>query len=112
MREHHGIRPSESVGRRVSPHGRPGSELKAILRDWLGIEAAPGCGCNAMAARMDRMGPDWCEGPGLSEIVAVMRREHAKRWESGKTRLPWSDMAARQLVALACRRARAKAGGD
>lgn len=42
---------------------------------------------------------------GLAEILGVMRDEHAKRWADGSTILPWSDIAARQLVLLACRRA-------
>jgi hypothetical protein len=88
----------------------PGTELAAILRDWLGIESEAGCGCRSMASRMDALGPDWCESEaGLSEILAVMRDEHAKRLADGRTRLPWTDFGATQLVRLACRRARAKA---
>jgi hypothetical protein len=69
--------------------GGPGTELKALLKDWLGIEAAPGCQCNAMAGRMDALGADWCEsGAGLAEILSVMQAEHAKRWADGRTRLP------------------------
>jgi len=87
----------------------PGTELKAMLKDWLGIEADAGCACNSMAARMDALGPDWCESEaGLAEIIGVMQAEHAKRWAEGRTRLPWSDFAATQLVKLACRRARTK----
>lgn len=59
-----------------------------------------------MAAKMDRPGPDWCEGEGMPEILATMKAEHAKRWAAGQTRLPWSDLGARQLVKLACRRAK------
>jgi hypothetical protein len=89
---------------------RPGDELAAILRDWLGIEAESGCGCKSMASRMNALGPDWCESEaGLAEILGVMRNEHAKRLADGRTRLPWSDFGATQLVKLACRRARAKA---
>lgn len=88
----------------------PGTELKALLKDWLGIEASPTCSCNAMARQMNERGPEWCESDeGMAEILGVMRAEHAKRWEAGKTRLPWADIGARQLVRLACRRARAKA---
>ena len=47
----------------------------------------------------------------MSEILDVMRAEHAKRWADGRTILPWTDAGARQLVLLACRRARAKAAG-
>lgn len=90
----------------------PGSELHALLRDWLGIEPTPDCPCRSMAAKMDRLGPDWCESDeGMAEILGVMRNEHAKRWSDGRTILPWTDMGARQLVLLACRRARAKVDG-
>lgn len=90
--------------------GLPGDELAAILRDWLGIEAEAGCGCKSMAAQMNALGPDWCESEaGLAEILATMRDEHAKRWADGRTRLPWTDFGATQLVRLACRRARATA---
>jgi hypothetical protein len=55
-----------------------------------------------MARKMDSLGPDWCRSDeGMAEILGVMRTEHAKR----NTILPWSDIAARQLVLLACRRA-------
>jgi hypothetical protein len=88
----------------------PGTELKALLKDWLGIDVSPTCSCNAMARKMNQQGPDWCESDeGMAEILGVMRAEHAKRWEAGKTLLPWADIGARQLVRLACRRARAKA---
>jgi hypothetical protein len=63
-----------------------------------------------MASRMNALGPDWCESEaGLAEILATMRDEHGKRWQDGRTRLPWTDLGATQLVKLACRRARAKA---
>jgi hypothetical protein len=92
------------------PQHGPGTELKALLKDWLGIESSPTCSCNKMAAKMNAAGPDWCEtDAGLAEILGVMRAEHGKRRDAGETRLPWSDYAATQLVRLACRRARAKA---
>lgn len=90
----------------------PGSELHALLRDWLGIESTPNCSCRSMARKMDLRGPDWCESDeGMAEILGVMRNEHAKRREARQTILPWTDMGARQLVLLACRRARAKVDG-
>jgi hypothetical protein len=91
----------------ATPAIRCGTELKALLKDWLGIEASPTCSCNAMSRRMDSLGPDWCEGEGMAEILGVMRAEHGKRWKAGQTILPWTDLGARQLVLLACRRARA-----
>ena len=93
-------------GQSISNH-KAGIELKAILKDWLGIEATPTCSCNAMARRMDTLGPEWCEGEGMAAILDVMRAEHAKRRAAGTTILPWTDLGARQLVLLACRRARA-----
>jgi len=89
------------------PPDGPGSRLKALLRDWLGIEASPTCSCNTMARKMNDLGSDWSEGEGMAEILSVMREEHAKRWADGRTVLPWTDLAARQLVLLACRQARA-----
>ena len=90
------------------PSEGPGTQLKSLLRDWLGIEASPTCKCNGMALKMNHLGPDWCESDqGMAAILDVMRAEHAKRWSAGKTILPWTDMGARQLVMLACRRARA-----
>ena len=94
------------------PRFRPGTELKLLLKKWLGIEASPTCSCSSMARRMDSLGPDWCESDqGMTQIIDVMRAEHAKRWEAGKTILPWTDVGARQLVYMACRRSRAKAAG-
>ena len=88
----------------------PGTELSALLADWLGIVSSPACGCRAMAARMDAMGPEWCESDeGMAEIIGVMRTEHGKRRAAGQTMLPWTDVGAKTLVRLACRRARAKA---
>lgn len=98
------------VLRESGPESGPGAELKKLLKDWLGIEASPTCSCNAMARKMDQRGPEWCESDeGMAEILGVMRAEHAKRWQAGATRLPWSDFGARQLVRLACSRARANA---
>jgi hypothetical protein len=111
LRECGRSRPASPVGRtrrQISfQSGGPGTELKALLKDWLGIEPASGCKCNSMATKMDALGPDWCESDaGMAEILGVMRDEHAKRWADGRTKLPWTDFGARQLVRLACRRAR------
>jgi hypothetical protein len=37
-----------------------------------------------------------------------MKDEHGKRWKDGRTKLPWTDLGARTIVKLACRRAAAK----
>ena len=91
-----------------SPNGGPGTELKAILKEWFGIVANFGCSCNAMAKKMNTNGPEWCEGPGMPEIVKAMRGEHSKRRAKRETILPWSEIGARWLVRKACRRAREK----
>lgn len=91
---------------------KAGTELHNLLRDWLGVEPTPDCPCRSMAAKMDKLGPGWVESDdGMAEVLGVMKTEHAKRQSDGSTILPWSDFAARQLVLLACRRARAKAAG-
>jgi hypothetical protein len=108
-------RAAADVGIRTRPAigGGPGSELHALLQDWLGVKPTADCPCRSMAAKMDTRGPDWCESDdGMAEILGVMRAEHAKRWAAGTTILPWTDVGARQLVLLACRRARAKAAPD
>jgi hypothetical protein len=88
-----------------------GTELHSILRDWLGFSPSNNCQCNSMAERMNKNGVPWClSKDGMSEILGVMRAEHGKRWSDGRTILPWSDAGARQLVLLACRRARANLG--
>lgn len=87
---------------------QPGTELKRLLKDWLGIEESKGCRCSSMSARMDALGVEWCESEaGMAEILGVMREEHGRRRLAGETILPWTDFGATQLVRLACRRARA-----
>ena len=92
------------------PSQGPGTELRAILRDWFGVVSSESCSCNSTAKRMNAMGADWCEGAGLPVILSAMRGEHEKRRKSGKTILPWTDMGATMLVRLACRMARRKQG--
>lgn len=102
----------ESLGIYAAPAHRieapaegPGTELKALLKDWLGIESSPTCRCNAMAARMNIWGCDECLKPeNMEQVLNVMRDEHKRR----QTVLPWSDMAAKTLIKLAIRRSRAK----
>lgn len=85
--------PAMAVGR------GPGTELKAILKNWFGVEAKLGCKCNARARQMDARGCDWCEA-NIDEIVGWLREEAAKR------RLPFIDVAGRMLVRRAIRNAR------
>lgn len=81
----------------------PGTELKAMLKKWLGVAATPNCPCNAHAAQMDAWGPDECERR-LDEIVGWLSAQATARG------LPFSRMVAGQMVRLAIRRARKAAG--
>ena len=80
------------------PPAGPGTELKKLLR-LVGITATPTCPCNARAAQMDRWGADECESR-QDEIVGWLREE------AGRRRLPFVEMLAKKVVALAIRRAR------
>jgi hypothetical protein len=44
-----------------APCGGPGTELKKLMRRWLGVVATPNCPCNGHALEMDSWGPDGCE---------------------------------------------------
>ncbi len=104
--------PNAAGGKRVHspalrPHpapaaAGPGTELKALLKDWLGIQASPNCSCNARARQMDEWGPDLCE-QNLSTIVDWLGEQAAAR------KLPFVRFAGEQAVKLAIRRARKKA---
>ena len=85
---------------RATPPG-PGKELKALLKT-IGITAAPTCGCNKMARQMDAWGPDESLAH-MEEIVDVMEETARAR------KLPFLRAGARQLVRLACWKARRKA---
>jgi hypothetical protein len=80
----------------------PGTELKSLLKDWLGIVASPNCSCNARARQMDEWGPDLCE-QNLPTIVDWLGEQAAAR------KLPFVRFAGEQAVKLAIRRARKKA---
>lgn len=81
----------------------PGTELKALLKSWLGIVTKPGCKCNARAKTMDDKGCQWCLN-NLDEIVGWLQEEHTRQ----KILLPFVPLAAKQLVKLAVRNARKK----
>jgi len=86
----------------TAPKAGPGTELKALLKDWLGIQASPNCSCNARARQMDEWGPDLCE-QNLQTIVGWLEEQAKAR------KLPFVRFAAEQAVKLAIRRARKKA---
>jgi len=84
-----------------APTSGPGTELKALLAA-IGIVASPTCKCNKMARQMDQWGPDESLAH-MEEIVDVME-------ETAKARkLPFLRAGARQMVRLACWKARRKA---
>lgn len=73
----------------------PGTELKKLLA-LMRIHSSPTCGCNRMAAEMNRLGPEWCLA-NIDKIVAVMEQEAKNR------KLPFLPMVARALVRMAVR---------
>lgn len=76
----------------------PGTELKKLLKR-IGIDAKPGCLCNARAAVMDRNGCDWCEA-NQETIVDWLQEEATKR------KLPFIRLAGYAIIKLAIRKAR------
>lgn len=81
----------------------PGTELRKLLKT-IGIQPrGPKCKCNEHAAEMDARGPDWCE-ENLESIIDWLEEEAKKRPLVG---LLFSRLAAREVVKLAIRRARA-----
>lgn len=71
----------------------PGTELKKLLARF-GITDQTGCQCRRMAAKMNRLGPQWCRD-NLAEIVAVMEAEAKRR------KLPFSAFIAKRLALVA-----------
>ena len=84
------------------PASGPGTELKTLLKNWLGITASPNCSCNARAKQMDVWGADECERR-IPEIVGWLEQQAKGRG------LPFMRFAGEQAVKLAIRRARRKA---
>lgn len=85
----------------VVPTCRAGTELKRLLKTWLGFEPVPGCSCNKKARVMDQRGCDWCQ-ENVGTIVGWLKREHQRQ----KALLPFSEIAAKLLVRRAIRNAR------
>lgn len=77
-----------------------GTELKALLKT-IGIVASPTCSCNARAKTMDEKGCQWVLD-NEDAVVGWLREEAQKRG------LPFVDLAGRQLIRLAVKRARKK----
>lgn len=85
--------------RHVQQPDGPGKMLSRQLSK-IGINATPGCSCQARAKDMDARGNDWCE-QNIDIIVGWLREEAEKR------RLPFIDMAAKLLVRRAIKLSRA-----
>lgn len=78
-----------------TPSKGPGTELKRLLAK-VGIVAGASCKCNAMAARMDYEGGNWCLS-NVDEILSVMRDEAQRR------SMPFVDTVGRMLIRRAVR---------
>lgn len=75
--------------------GGPGAVLKRLLSTF-GVVSAAGCSCDAMAAKMDFLGPEWClSRHGFDEIAASLERAARDRG------FPFCRLAARLLVIAA-----------
>lgn len=87
-----------------APQG-PGTELKKLLAGFpLYIKTTPSCPCNKRAMLMDKnehKEPGWCE-KNLDTIVGWLKEEHVRR----KILIPFSEIAVKQLVRMAIRRAK------
>ncbi len=97
------LHPSYPRKRAPKVLGGPGTELKSLLRRYLGITTSPGCKCNVRAKTMDDKGCQWCLN-NLDEIVGWLQEEHTRQ----KILLPFVPLAAKQLVKLAVRNAKKK----
>lgn len=76
-----------------------GTELKKLLHRF-GITASGKCACEQRATEMDAKGIDWCEAN--KKLIEGWLREEARA-----RRLPFNTLAARALLRLAIRNARA-----
>lgn len=77
----------------VAPPGA-GTQLKALLQSF-GIGAEAGCGCWAMATRMDREGLDWCQENIPLIVIAMIGEAEKRQWVKY---LPWKERGARWFV--------------
>lgn len=82
-----------------APCGGPGTELKKMLRRWIGVTATPNCSCNAHALEMDAWGPDGCEA-NLTTIVGWLKEQATARG------IPFLSGPAARVVSHAIHRVR------
>lgn len=103
----HGQKPPPIV---TADSGGPGTELRKLLKSFLGIEASPTCTCNRHAVQMNQWGPDECQAR-TPEIVDWLEAEYERRAEEARAAgtlfpFPFTRIGARILVGAAIRRAR------
>lgn len=82
--------------------GGPGTNLKAFFLKWFGQKATPNCSCNAVAAQMDTMGPQWCRD-NMDWILEQIRMNAERR------KLPFIRAVVEPIVLLAIRKAERQA---
>lgn len=97
-------KPGFSVQRHTIPSASagPGTELKAFFAKWFGQKATPTCSCNAVAAKMDAEGPQWCR-ENMDWICEQVRLNAEKRG------LPYIRAVVEPIIHLAIRRAEKQA---
>lgn len=61
------------------PAAGPGTELKRLLLD-LGITGWSGCGCESMAAKMNRWGPEGCREHRVEIVAWLNEKQAALSW--------------------------------
>jgi hypothetical protein len=76
-----------------------GTEMKKLL-SMIGIKATPNCSCNRKAQAMDDEGIKWCE-ENEDKILDWLQEESKRR------KLPFVRFAAKQMLKIAIRRAKA-----
>lgn len=84
-----------------TPCGGPGTELKKMLRRWLGITATPNCSCNAHALEMDAWGPDGCE-QRMDTILGWLKEQAQERG------IPFIAVVVKRVVSVSISRVRAR----
>lgn len=86
------------AGPSATPENGAGTHLKKFFWKWFGQKASPTCSCNAVAERMDRMGPQWCR-ENMEWILGEVQKNAEKRG------LPFIKAVVEPIVLLAIRKA-------
>ena len=103
----------------------PGYQLHKLLKQFIGEDITPGCGCTSRMAKMDCRGPAWCR-ENIDTIVDWLIEEADRRLKQGKEadepaswrlrlgglNLPGRRLLLRRLVLVAVRRAEREASAN